>query len=115
MDEQKHFLSGQYYELLRNIVTLVLPAASTLYFTLGQIWNFPNIEQVIGTIAALNIFLGVLLGISRNSYNNSGARYDGQMEIIQKDENTQTYSLNLNGDPADLAGKKEVIFKVEPQ
>ena len=46
-----------------------LPAAGTLYFALAGIWNLPYGEQVVGTITAVDTFLGVLLGISAASYN----------------------------------------------
>ena len=45
-----------------------------LYFALAGIWNFPLGEQVLGTIAAIDTFLGVLLGISSAQYNQANAQ-----------------------------------------
>ena len=57
------------YDVLKWIVMIVLPAISTLYFALAGIWGLPMAEQIVGTIAAITTFLGVLLGISTAQYN----------------------------------------------
>lgn len=56
------------YDVLKWVAQFLLPAAGTLYFALANIWNLPNGEQVVGTITAVDAFLGVLLGISSNTY-----------------------------------------------
>lgn len=56
------------YDFLKWVAQFLLPAAGTLYFALANIWNLPNSEQVVGTITAVDAFLGVLLGISSNAY-----------------------------------------------
>jgi len=56
------------YDFLKWIAQFLLPAAGTLYFALASIWNLPHGEQVVGTITAVDTFLGVLLGISSNAY-----------------------------------------------
>ena len=57
------------YDLLKWIAMIVLPAVGTLYFALASIWNLPYGEQIVGTITAIDTFLGALLGISSNNYN----------------------------------------------
>lgn len=61
-------MSNQTYDLLKWIAQILLPALGTLYFALGQIWGFPLCEQIVGTITAVDAFLGVLLGISSMNY-----------------------------------------------
>ena len=56
------------YDFLKWVAQFLLPAAGTLYFALASIWNLPYGEQVVGTITAVDAFLGVLLGISSNAY-----------------------------------------------
>lgn len=56
------------YDFLKWVAQFLLPAAGTLYFALASIWNLPYGEQVVGTITAVDTFLGVLLGISSNTY-----------------------------------------------
>ena len=61
-------LSNKAYDVLKWIAQLVLPAIGTLYFALAGIWNFPYPEQIVGTITAVDTFLGVMLGISTSTY-----------------------------------------------
>ncbi len=58
------------YDALKWIALYLLPALGTLYFALSGIWGFPYGEQVVGTITAIDTFIGVLLGISTANYNN---------------------------------------------
>ena len=62
-------LSNKAYDILKWIAQILLPALGTLYFALAGIWGFPYGEQIIGTITAVDVFLGVLLGISSVNYN----------------------------------------------
>lgn len=65
-------MSNKVYDILKFIAQVVLPALGTLYFALAGIWNWPLGEQVVGTITAIDTFLGVLLGISASKYNKGG-------------------------------------------
>lgn len=56
------------YDILKWIAQFLLPALGTLYFALASIWGFPYGEQVVGTITAVDTFLGVILGISSAEY-----------------------------------------------
>ena len=62
-------LSNRAYDILKFIAQLLLPGLGTLYFALAGIWGFPYGEQIIGTITSVNVFLGVLLGLSTSAYN----------------------------------------------
>ena len=62
-------MSNKVYDVLKWIAMYFLPALGTLYFALSGIWNLPYGEQVVGTITAVDSFLGVLLGISTAQYN----------------------------------------------
>lgn len=62
-------MSNKTYDVLKWIAQFLLPAAGTLYFALAGIWGLPYGEQVVGTITAVDTFLGVLLGISSANYN----------------------------------------------
>ena len=62
-------LSNKVYDVLKYIAQIVLPALATLYFALAKIWNFPYGAEVVGTISAVDAFLGALLQISTNKYN----------------------------------------------
>lgn len=61
-------LSNKVYDILKWIALIALPAIATLYFAIAQIWGLPYGEQVVGTITAIDTFLGALLGISNYNY-----------------------------------------------
>lgn len=62
-------MSNKVYDILKWIAQFLLPAIGTLYFALAGIWGFPYGEQIVGTITAVDTFLGVVLGISTARYN----------------------------------------------
>lgn len=62
-------LNNKVYDVLKWIAMYLLPALGTLYFALAGIWGFPYGEEVVGTITAIDTFLGVILGISTAKYN----------------------------------------------
>ena len=64
-------MSNKVYNILKWIAMYLLPAVGTLYFALAGIWGLPYGEQIVGTITAVDTFLGVVLGISTAQYNKS--------------------------------------------
>ncbi|MBR3238482.1 MAG: phage holin [Oscillospiraceae bacterium] len=62
-------LTNKTYDILKWVCLILLPALSTLYWSLSGIWGWPYTEQIIGTIAAVETFLGVIIGISTHTYN----------------------------------------------
>lgn len=61
-------LSNKMYDILKWIAQIALPALATLYAALAGIWGFPYGEEIVGTISAVDIFLGALLQISSAQY-----------------------------------------------
>ena len=57
-------MSNNVYDVLKWVAMYLLPALGTLYFALAGIWGLPYGEQIVGTITAIDTFLGVILGIS---------------------------------------------------
>lgn len=74
-------LSNKAYDILKWIAQYFLPAIGTLYFAIAGIWGLPYAEQVVGTITAIDTFLGVILGVSAAKYNRAEC----------DDEDTQEY------------------------
>lgn len=62
-------LKNKTYDVLKVVAQIWLPAIATLYFALAQIWGLPYGEQIVGTITAIDAFLGAILGISTVNYN----------------------------------------------
>jgi len=73
-------MSNKMYDILKFVAQIVLPAIGTLYFALARIWGFPYAEEIVGTITAVDAFLGALLGISTMQYNKTAEKQppDGQ-------------------------------------
>lgn len=65
-------MSNTAYDRLKWIAQILIPAVATLYFALAQIWGFSFGEEIVGTLTAIDAFLGVILGISTYNYNNEG-------------------------------------------
>lgn len=110
---QTHWMSNKVYTFLKFVALVLLPALVTLYLAISGLWGLPDPTKVAGSIAAVDTFLGVLLGISTVSYNNSDAKYDGTMLVSDTPTKT-TYSLELKSDPADLANKDQITLDVQP-
>lgn len=62
-------LENRQYDILKWIAQILLPAIGTLYFALSKIWGLPFSTEIVGTISAVDVFLGALLGISTANYN----------------------------------------------
>ena len=61
-------LSNKVYDILKAIALIWLPAIGTLYFALAGIWQLPYPEEIVGTITAVDTFLGAVLGIASANY-----------------------------------------------
>ena len=61
-------MNNRTYDVLKWIAQILLPALGNLYFALAQIWGLPYGEEVVGTITAIDAFLGAILGISSAAY-----------------------------------------------
>jgi len=104
------WLSNKLYNILKWIAQIVLPAAATLYLTIGALWDLPEPEKVAGTIVAVDTFLGVILMLATNSYNKSDTRFDGQLNVFDSPEK-KTFVLDV-GDVDELANKTEFRMKI---
>lgn len=63
-----YFKNNQTFDILKFIAQIGLPALGTLYFALSQIWGLPYGEQIVGTLTAIEFFLGAVLGVSTTQY-----------------------------------------------
>lgn len=106
-------LNDRTYEILEWVARVLLPAVATLYGTLGSIWGLPNVTAVVGTIVAVDAFLGVFLGFAQKSYDNSSAKYDGNIIVMGTPDGGKTFSLELDKNPDELAEMNTIKFKVD--
>lgn len=108
-------MSNSVYDTLKWIAQILLPALGALYFSLGEIWGLPKVTEVVGTIAVVDTFLGVLLGLSTAKYNRSDARFDGKIELSEREDGGTTASMVLKDDPEVALEKNELNFKVDKE
>lgn len=61
-------MTNKVYDALKYIAQIILPALATLFFAIAGIWGLPYAEQIVGTITAVDTFLGAVLRISTIKY-----------------------------------------------
>lgn len=103
-------LNDKVYNALKFLAQIVLPALATLYATVAAVWDLPKAQEVVLTITAIDTFLGVVLGISSNSYKNDESRFDGALKLEDNEDSTNLRLQSL--DEQALLSKNEVTFKV---
>ena len=96
------------YDRLKWVAQIVLPALGTLYFALASIWGLPLGEQIVGTISAIDFFLGSILKNSSDNYDG-----DGTLVVDTSDPFKDVYSLAIADYPEILADKDQITLKVE--
>lgn len=107
------FLKPAVYDKLKQLALVGLPALATFYITLGTLWGFPAVEQVVGTIVALDTLLGTLLGVSKKRYDASDAKYGGVIQVIPTENGGTRFELEVLDDLDKFESSKEITFKVD--
>lgn len=104
-------LSNKVYDCLKWIAMYLLPALGTLYFAVAQIWGLPYTEQVVGTITALDAFLGAILGISSNSY-----KGDGTFVVNTTDPEKDIYRFEIDEEVLDdIPKRSKITLKIKDE
>lgn len=107
-------MSGKTYDVLKYIAQIVLPGLGTLYFALASIWGLPYGEQIVGTITAVDAFLGVLLGISSAQYYKEGRDTDGTLLIDTKgDEEKWLLQMKPEVNEEEIEGKHSIKLAID--
>lgn len=67
-------LNDKWFDVLKWIAIVCLPALSTFIVVIGRIWGWGDIAGMIAqTITAVAVLIGALLGVSSIQYNKKGA------------------------------------------
>lgn len=108
-------LSNKTYDSLKWVAQILLPAVGALYFLLSDLWGLPKVQEVIGTIAAVDTFLGVLLGIQASGYKKANEANAGFIQQVGVNPHTgiPDLGLTLTKLPAELLEKKTITLHVE--
>lgn len=105
--------NNRIYDVLKWITQFMLPGLGTLYFALAKIWKFPYGEEIVGSIAAVTAFLGLLLGISSHNYVGDGVIQVNPEGLPVETETAFDSTITLNISDFDLLNKDRVILQVE--
>lgn len=111
----KPTLTDSAYNAVRQLTTIWLPALATLYLALDGIFGLPAEDKVVATVAAINVFLGVVLAQSRKNFNDSAnpaGKYDGDLAVVQTPEGKQMVNFAFNVEPEQVLQKDQVVMKV---
>lgn len=61
-------ISNKWYNILKYVCMIALPALIVFLSTLGDIWDWSWMPRIVATISAVDVLLGALLQISTNNY-----------------------------------------------
>lgn len=103
-------MNSKLYDTVKFIALILLPALGTLYAAVAGIWGLPSVEQVVGSIMAVDTFLGALIGISSAKFNASDAKFDGELRV-HPDQAVMTFN-NGGLDPDELKTRSTLQLKV---
>lgn len=111
---QGPLLSNRSYDILKFVVSVLLPGLATFYLGLDQLWNLPYEIQISGTITAASMLLGLFLRSTSKNYADQPVEYDGEIFAIKN--GTDPTDLLLGVDSQEQAEqirhKDQVVFKV---
>lgn len=87
-------MTNKTYDILKYLALIVFPAVGALYFALAKIWGLPYATEIVGTIAAIDTFLGAILKISSDKYYSNDEDVDGY--IVVEDDNDGEWTIDLD-------------------
>lgn len=68
MKEEEMMLNNKTYDVLKHVVSVVLPASIALIGVVGASFNWPHTEVTMTIVGAVTTFLGTTLGVSNANY-----------------------------------------------
>ena len=79
-------LSNSWYDWMKYLTIIVLPAIGTLYTGLSKIWSLPYASEIPATIMVICTFLGAILCISTAQYNQLQGKHEPTYGGFEEDE-----------------------------
>lgn len=114
-------LSDRSYDVLRQIVEKVFPGFGVFYTVVAPFWGWGHVTEVVGTLAALAVFCGILLSLARNGYTPASqiptdgsppGGYDGQVVSDVNEAGEPVLRLQLDTSAAEnILNKQQIVFK----
>ena len=110
--KNKTLLNSTVYDITKDAITIVYPAAITLYAGMAVIWGWGFSEEIIASAGLIGVFLGVILKVSSKQYANQPVDYNGELVVNMTDPLKENYSLQIDKPWDELANLNEVRIKV---
>lgn len=98
--------ANKVYDILKWVCLIACPAAITLILVVSTIWNIPCATQIVGTIGAVQTFIGACIGISSKNYT------DGTVSVEDIDD-TKAYKFELNEPIENIGDRKSIVLNVK--
>lgn len=105
--KRDYMLPNKVYDVAKDINLTILPGIGALYYALSGVWGLPKADEVVATIAALVTFIGLIIKLGDRSYNNSDAKFDGDLYV-----GPQTNRFVYNEPLEVLEQKDSISFRV---
>lgn len=102
-------LSNKYYDYLKWVALIVLPAIGAAYFGIAQIWGLPYGEEVVGTVVVIETLLGAILGVSTMNYEKASV---GEIYPDANDEPDRA-TLDLPKHPTEYEDGETLTLRVK--
>lgn len=102
-DSKNPMLSDSLYKKLEFITRVILPAFAVLYGTVAGIWGLPYGVEIPATVVAVDLFLGVFIGVAQKSFDNSDQKFAGEIQVKPNMEEPDLADLNLLMDSSKLS------------
>ncbi|MRI73546.1 holin [Enterococcus mundtii] len=61
-------LNNSTYDIIKWVVSIVLPAFAVLVRTLGKVYGYEQTDLAVTTITAVTVFLGTIMQLSSSQY-----------------------------------------------
>lgn len=105
-------LTNKTYDLVKDFVIVVFPAAILLYSGLGVLLGWPDVEKYVAALGLIGTFLGVLLKVAAKRYEKLPVDYDGEFVVNDPNPDNETFRFDFNNSLPTMAGQETVRLKV---
>ena len=105
-------LSNYGYDQFRRLLMFVYPAIASGFFVIALIIGIPGYGAILGGMAFFSLGLGFLLWRAKASYLRYPSNFDGDLVVVLDGGGVRTFSLEVMGDPDELAEKDVISFRV---
>jgi len=76
-------LSDKWYDILKWIVWVFLPALTVLVGVVGEALGYGNLDTVMTVMTAVTTFLGTITGVSNRNYHKKEDKKEKQLDQKQ--------------------------------